>query len=1470
MDFWKKWLRLALALVLALSLLTPATVNAEQEEVLEEQEGQFDVQFAVDGITGPIIAQKTIKTNEGTNVLDTLKQLLDQENLSYEIVDSEYGPYIQAINDIKANSLGGWDGWMYTVNGQTLDVGMASYQLKPTDTVHVYYGKIPDFSVTVNERIATVTLKGDVFTGGATTVRNWVVPAALKVSSVKKISDQEVELLLSGEAGTYEVEVNEKVLSSGQKKTFPIELTDSAVQKVNNLIAATNSEASEVNDLALKTARAAFDALTDVQKTQVFNSAQLVSRENSFIKNVLPKSISSDTSNRIYVSPKYSVGVKEYTLNVPTEFKTIDLQASTTHEDVKVTYAIGDTTYEEGKSIPVSDNKTITITTKVNDFEQKVNLKIKTLKPVTMKVDFRVEGVAGTTVNVKDFEIKGDGTINAAQATKQILDAHKISYKYSDSTGYFSTIGADAEKGLGTGSGWMYKVNGSYPNVYAPDITIKNGDEIVFDYINSFSVIENMDLSIYGLDEVLYSGAEAVDKITFNPNIEMPTAVTEGTDVKIKVTGKYNTVSYDYRPISGPDNVDLADVTIEYNGNKYVTDAKGEVTIPAKDIVEGNHELRFTKDLPGTIFTDDGPKDLNSYPRIIRTYKSLLVTPKDLAAESRQKAEAALKLGASYLQANRDTVSLRVNESHSAFWMLTAMKAANVNVDTFDWTTPPTVDGTFFTTPLEASQNDSNKLAGTIIAAKALGLDPLTVKGRDQVADLLAMQKVNGLFSTIWGEAFALIALELADAEYEQKKHIEAILALQNKTTGYFGDNDATGWTLFALSAFKDDPAVKAAIDKAVTAVHANYQAKGFTDNSNSMAAIISGLGAVGEDLFSAKWTYKDGDDYVNIVGHLVDNYMLEDGGVLYKASQTNSNLMALEQVYIALADALNGKSTFYTVADNADTPNPTPTQPEQEHPSTGGGSTVTPPTTEEPKQPETKPEQPGTGGGETVPPVVTENKVTMSITVSASEIVLPSEQFDIVADETAFDLLKRVTQEKNIALNARKTSMGMYVAGIAGVNEFDRGKLSGWMFSVNGAFPEVSADVYKLKTGDVVSWIYTADLGEDVGGSTGSGSTVIPPTTEEPKQPETKPEQPEIKPEQPETKPEQPEIKPEQPETKPEQPEVKPEQPAEISTTELTAADLADKKEITVTTPKGIALTIPVENATIAADEKLTVKVEEQEGKITFAIQVVNEKGEAKPFTLSSGYAKLTFSINATNEVAVANGKVQATPIAAGNGEIVILKEGNGELKAVPHIIVDGKATVFTKTGGTFVTSTEQVTFNDIANLSNKDEVTYLANRYVIKGSNGNFMPQSKITRGQFAMMIARALDLQAVGENPFTDTVGKEYEQAITALFEAGITTGQTATTFNPKGYVTRQQAAAFMARVLAYVEKKPAVTSEVTYKDSAQINATFKQDIALLAQLNIMSGKPDGSFNPRGSLTRAQMAKILKRTLNKAGLM
>lgn len=99
--------------------------------------------------------------------------------------------------------------------------------------------------------------------------------------------------------------------------------------------------------------------------------------------------------------------------------------------------------------------------------------------------------------------------------------------------------------------------------------------------------------------------------------------------------------------------------------------------------------------------------------------------------------------------------------------------------------------------------------------------------------------------------------------------------------------------------------------------------------------------------------------------------------------------------------------------------------------------------------------------------------------------IILGAVTVEFYEGESVFDLLQRVCRERGIHLEASFTPgyNSAYVEGIHNLYEFDCGETSGWMYSVNGWFPNYGCSRYVLHDGDVVRWRYTCDLGADVGG---------------------------------------------------------------------------------------------------------------------------------------------------------------------------------------------------------------------------------------------------------------------------------------------------------------------------------------------------------------------------------------------------
>lgn len=113
------------------------------------------------------------------------------------------------------------------------------------------------------------------------------------------------------------------------------------------------------------------------------------------------------------------------------------------------------------------------------------------------------------------------------------------------------------------------------------------------------------------------------------------------------------------------------------------------------------------------------------------------------------------------------------------------------------------------------------------------------------------------------------------------------------------------------------------------------------------------------------------------------------------------------------------------------------------------------------------------------------ENKVSITI-VGHAEVgtILAPYEVEILDGETVFDVLKKVTKEKEILLEFKGSGGMSYVEGISNLYEFDHGPGSGWMFSVNGEFPSMSAGKISLAPGDVIQWLYTQDMGKDIGAS--------------------------------------------------------------------------------------------------------------------------------------------------------------------------------------------------------------------------------------------------------------------------------------------------------------------------------------------------------------------------------------------------
>ena len=81
----------------------------------------------------------------------------------------------------------------------------------------------------------------------------------------------------------------------------------------------------------------------------------------------------------------------------------------------------------------------------------------------------------------------------------------------------------------------------------------------------------------------------------------------------------------------------------------------------------------------------------------------------------------------------------------------------------------------------------------------------------------------------------------------------------------------------------------------------------------------------------------------------------------------------------------------------------------------------------------------------------------------------------------SVFDVLKKVCKDNKIHIESSTSPVykSVYVEGINQLYEFDCGPSSGWLYKVNGEFPNYGCSAYMVEDGDNIDWEYTVTIGD-------------------------------------------------------------------------------------------------------------------------------------------------------------------------------------------------------------------------------------------------------------------------------------------------------------------------------------------------------------------------------------------------------
>ena len=186
-----------------------------------------------------------------------------------------------------------------------------------------------------------------------------------------------------------------------------------------------------------------------------------------------------------------------------------------------------------------------------------------------------------------------------------------------------------------------------------------------------------------------------------------------------------------------------------------------------------------------------------------------------------------------------------------------------------------------------------------------------------------------------------------------------------------------------------------------------------------------------------------------------------------------------------------------------------------------------------------------------------------------------------------------------------------------------------------------------------------------------------------------------------------------------------------------------------------------------------------------------------------------------------------------------------------------------------------ESYPFADVAPASFAyDDIALLAALGLTTGTSPTtFDPHLDVTREQMAAFLARlwllvdagATELAEPLPQPFTDVEPDSFaHDDIALLAHLEITTGTSPTTFDPHLDVTREQMAAFLARLWLLVDAGATELAEPLPQPFTDVepDSFAHDDIALLAHLEITTGTTSTTYDPDDTVTREQMAAFLAR--------
>jgi hypothetical protein len=291
-----------------------------------------------------------------------------------------------------------------------------------------------------------------------------------------------------------------------------------------------------------------------------------------------------------------------------------------------------------------------------------------------------------------------------------------------------------------------------------------------------------------------------------------------------------------------------------------------------------------------------------------------------------------------------------------------------------------------------------------------------------------------------------------------------------------------------------------------------------------------------------------------------------------------------------------------------------------------------------------------------------------------------------------------------------------------------------------------------------------------------------------------------------------------------------------------------------------------------------------------TVMLQVAADSASAQGLTIIT--PPLEFSVKAiyggkVEEIAKFDTYVQRTlAIPAGvdpnritTGVVVDL---DGTVRHVPTTIIvkDGKyyAQINSLTNSAYSVVWHPLEFQDTAAHWAKDAINDMGSRMVVNGTGaGLFSPDRDITRAEFAAIMVRGLGLRPENvETVYSDVKSTDwFAGAVQTASEYRLISGFGDGTFRPDERITREQAMKILANAISITKLQGMKSGQSAnsilsaFSDAIDVSNWALNSVADSVSAGIISGRSSEFLAPKAYMTRAEVASIMQRLLQKSGL-